>query len=120
VNAVSDAIDTIKDSVLDVIDTTSSIINENNNQQQTSSSNNEENTSACNGTCKVRVQVSSDEVKEFYFDQANGCISKGILDSQVNEYFGSCCDKHSKIVFPLSYTLAYITFYTFTYFLFLV
>ena len=47
----------------------------------------------CGTTCFQRIKIDNN-VKDFYFNQPNGCISKGYATHHT-EIFNSCCDMHN-------------------------
>ena len=47
----------------------------------------------CGATCFQRIKVDNN-VKDYYFNQANGCISKGYATHHT-VIFNSCCDMHN-------------------------
>jgi hypothetical protein len=50
---------------------------------------------ACSDKCSVKIRING-QVRELFYDQPNGCITKGSMDPKVDGYFSSCCDQHSK------------------------
>jgi hypothetical protein len=87
VNAVNDALNTVKDQALNVVDLVSGILFPNNNQPGHEND-------ACQATCISRINLNN-QVTEYSFDKANGCISKGFIDPSV-KIFDDCCDAHNK------------------------
>ena len=84
-NAVNNAINSIKDTAGQVINIVQALFNGGTYTGQQD---------PCAMTCFQRINYNG-EVKEYYFDQPNGCISKGYIDPSV-KMFDSCCDKHNQ------------------------
>jgi len=89
VNAVNDSIHFIKTHAINVADVVGSIL-----FPQGGSGVSLQNEDACKATCSIRINING-QTQDFYFDQPNGCITKGFLDPTL-DIFNSCCDKHSQ------------------------
>jgi hypothetical protein len=89
VNAVENAIDKIKDETMNIIQIGSAIVNPGQNNQPGEAQD------PCATTCFIRV-IMKGEPKDFFYDQPNGCIAKGVNDNDVNSFFGTCCDNHNR------------------------
>lgn len=87
VNSVNDALNTIKDQTLNVVNMAANVIFPSGGQQGPVED-------PCQTTCFQRVNYQGQN-NDYYFDRANGCISKGFIDPSVS-IFNSCCDEHNR------------------------
>lgn len=86
-DAVSNAVNSVAEHTLMVINIASLIFNPGQNNQG-------QEQDPCATTCFTRVLVDNVPT-DLYFDQPNGCLAKGIRDPEVETYFADCCNQHS-------------------------